>query len=226
MLDTIREAPTPEGIELTLRVAGPVPRSLAWGLDLLIRFVLSAIIQVPLVALGRFGMGMYLIVYFLLEWLYPALFEALRGATPGKSAFGLRVLHDDGTPLTWGSALARNLLRAVDFLPFLYGFGLISMLINKDFKRLGDLAAGTVVVYHKPATAYAAIPAVSAIAPGRALTLDEKRTVLDYAARAPTLTDERAAELAALVPHLTGGLAGAAAHLRLLGIANHLLGRP
>jgi uncharacterized RDD family membrane protein YckC len=220
MLDTIREAPTPEGIELTLRVAGPVPRALAWGLDLLIRFGLSLIIQLPLATLG-----MYLIVYFLLEWLHPALFEALRGATPGKSAFGLRVLHDDGTPLTWGSALTRNLLRAVDFLPLLYGFGLAAMLLNRDFKRLGDLAAGTVVVYHKPAIGYAAIPAVVAMPPERALSADEKRIVLDYAARAPALTEERAAELASLVPFLTAGLTGAAAHLRLLAIANHLLGR-
>jgi uncharacterized RDD family membrane protein YckC len=225
MLDTIRDVPTPEGIELTLRVAGPVPRALAWGLDLLIRFALSLVIQLLLVNLGRFGVGIYLIVYFMLEWLYPTLFEALRGATPGKRAFGLRVLHDDGTPLTWGSALTRNLLRAVDFLPFLYGFGLASMLLNRDFKRLGDLAAGTVVVYHKPPIGYSAIPILAAIAPQNPLSADEKRTVLDYAARTPALTEERAAELASLVPHLTGGLTGAAAHHRLLAIANYLLGR-
>jgi uncharacterized RDD family membrane protein YckC len=226
MLDTIREAPTPEGIELTLRVAGPVPRALAWTLDLLIRFAVLAIIQIPLAMLGRFGFGMALIVYFLMEWLYPTVFEALRGATPGKKAFGLRVLQDDGTPLTWGSALTRNLLRAVDFLPLMYGFGLVCMFVNRDFKRLGDLAAGTVVVYHKPALGYPAIPVVPAIAPASPLTLDERRTVLDYAARAPALTDERAAELASLVPHLTGGLSGAAAHQRLLALANHLMGRP
>jgi uncharacterized RDD family membrane protein YckC len=68
-------------------------------------------------------------------------------ATPGKRALGLKVVMDDGLPVTPAASLIRNLLRAADFLPFLYAAGLISMLVRADFKRLGDLAAGHVVVH-------------------------------------------------------------------------------
>ena len=98
--------------------------------------------------LGRAGWGVMLLTAFFVEWMLPAWFEAVWGGqTPGKRLFGLAVLNDDGTPVRWPGALTRNLLRAVDFLPLLYGIGLVTMLINRDFKRLGDLAAGTVVVY-------------------------------------------------------------------------------
>src|SRR6185503_10494552 len=113
----------------------------------------------------------------------PAMFEARwRGQTPGKRFFGLAVLNDDGTPLRWPAALTRNLLRAADFLPLLYGVGLLAMLASKDFKRLGDLAAGTVVVY-APEKRVAArrIPESNAIVPPVALRLDEQRALLELA---------------------------------------------
>jgi hypothetical protein len=138
---------------------------------------------------------------------------------------GLVVLHDDGTPVRMPASLTRNLLRAIDFAPVLYGFGLCAMLLSRDFKRLGDLAAGTVVVYREPATQYAAIPNALPLAPPVSLSLTEQRTVLDLATRTPSLTPERAQELATLAPHLTGGLQGQAALDRLLAIANHLIGR-
>ncbi len=59
----------------------------------------------------------------------------------------IKVLHELGTPVDWSASMIRNLLRVIDFLPLLYGFGLISILLNKNFKRLGDLVAGTIVVY-------------------------------------------------------------------------------
>ena len=154
MLDTTRRVATPEGIELTLRLAGPVPRALAWsgglaaargdcpcGLD--DRYVLRT---------RRHGARAH--QSFFVEWLLPAAFEARWGGqTPGKRLFGIAVLNDDGTPVRWPAALTRNLLRAADFLPLLYGVGLMSILANRDFKRLGDLAAGTVVVYDSRAAA-------------------------------------------------------------------------
>ena len=98
--------------------------------------------------LGGAGMGLWLILMFLMEWFYPVLFEVLaRGQTVGKMALGIRVLCDDGTPVGWYQSTVRNFLKFVDFLPVLYGAGLLSMLLQKDFKRLGDLAAGTLVVY-------------------------------------------------------------------------------
>src|SRR5690606_12490582 len=124
VLDTTTRIGTPEGIELTLRVAGPVPRALAWLVDLLIRGVLLSGIGFVAGMLGVMGQGVFLLSLLALEWLYPAWFEAMRGgATPGKRAFGLVVLHDDGTPVRWSAALTRNLLLALDFLPFGYFLG-------------------------------------------------------------------------------------------------------
>ena len=143
MLDTARRIATPEGIELTLRLAGPIPRALAWAIDLLIRAAILGIIAVTVAALRQFGTAILLLSAFMIEWLYPAWFEASWGATPGKRAIGLIVLNDDGTPIRWPAALTRNLLRAADFLPAMYLGGFIAMVMNRDFKRLGDLAANT-----------------------------------------------------------------------------------
>ena len=227
MLDTTRRVATPEGIELTLRLAGPVPRALAWSIDLVIRLGIVALVMMLAAQLGRAGWGVVLIAAFFVEWLLPAWLEAAwRGQTPGKRIMRLAVLNDDGTPVRWPAALTRNLLRAVDFLPFVYGVGLVSMLANRDFKRLGDLAAGTVVVYQaEKAEANKNIPAAPAIAPPVALTLEEQRAVLDLAERSVTLTQERVEELAELPVPLVGRLHGSTAALRLLGIANHIAGR-
>jgi uncharacterized RDD family membrane protein YckC len=233
MLDTTRRVATPEGIELTLHLAGPVPRALAWAIDLALRLgiVLFIMLGVSLLGLGRAGGGIVLLAAFFVEWLLPACFEAMwSGQTPGKRAMGLRVLNDDGTPLRWPGALTRNLLRAADFLPFAYGVGLLAMLANRDFKRLGDLAAATVVVYEPEKRAAAAkaaeaMPAAPAVAPPFALTLDEQRALLDLAERSPGLTVERLEELAELPTPLVGTLEGPRAAARLLGIANYIVGR-
>jgi uncharacterized RDD family membrane protein YckC len=226
MLDTARRIATPEGIELALRLAGPVPRAGAWALDCLLRLGILAVLAIVLGVLGGFGTGLFLLAWFLLEWLYPAWCEVnWGGATPGKKVMGLAVLHDDGTPVRWPAALTRNLLRAIDFLPLLYGFGLAAMLANRDFKRLGDLAAGTIVVYREARPRGFRVPQAPPLAPPVPLTLAEQRAILDFAERAQGLTPERAAELA-MIPHaLTGRLDGPAAAERLVRIANYLVGR-
>ena len=227
MLDTTRRVATPEGIELTLRLAGPVPRALAWSVDLALRIAIVLVVMTIASPLGRAGWGVVLLAAFFVEWLLPAWFEAqMRGQTPGKRLFGIAVLNDDGTPLRWPAALTRNLLRAVDFLPLMYAFGLVTMLLNRDFKRLGDLAAGTVVVYQSTAVdASRAIPQAPPVVPPVTLDLDEQRAVLELAERSSGLTRERVEELAALPTPLVGRLDGAHAAARLLGIANYLAGR-
>ncbi len=226
LLDTTRRVATPEGIELTLRLAGPVPRALAWAIDLVLR---AAVVLVVLMAAGYFGQagwGIALLAMFVVEWLAPAWFEVLwHGQTPGKRALGVAVVHDDGTPVRWGPALTRNLLRAVDFLPFLYGFGLLAMLANRDFKRLGDLAAGTVVVYAAGRSQARTLPQAPAQLPPYPLTLEEQRLVIELAERSSSLTEERLEELAELPTPLVGRATGAAAAARLLGMANHIAGR-
>ena len=227
MLDTTRKVATPEGIELTLHLAGPVPRAMAWAIDLAIRAGIVLAVMTLSLQFGRAGWGVTLLAAFFVEWLLPAWLEAVwRGQTPGKRVMRLAVLYDDGTPVRWPGALTRNLLRAVDFLPFLYGVGLVSMLANRDFKRLGDLAAGTVVVYQaEKAQANRNIPAAAAIAPPVALSLEEQRALLELAERSATLTQERVEELAELPVPLVGRLHGEGAARRLLGIANHIAGR-
>jgi uncharacterized RDD family membrane protein YckC len=227
LLDTTRRVATPEGIELTLRLAGPVPRALAWSVDLALRTAIVLVVMTLASQLGRAGWGIVLLAAFFVEWLLPAWFEAqMRGQTPGKRLFGIAVLNDDGTPLRWPGALTRNLLRAVDFLPFMYAFGLVTMLLNRDFKRLGDLAAGTVVVYQSSAVdSSRKIPDAPPVAPPVELDLDEQRAVLELAERSSGLTRERVEELAALPTPLVGRLDGAHAAARLLGMANYLAGR-
>lgn len=233
MLDTTRSIETPEGIELALRVAGPIVRSMAWSIDFGIRIVVYIILAISFAQLGEFGKGLLLLSIFLLEWFYPVLFEIYKqGATPGKSAMKIKVLHESGTPVDWSASMIRNLLRAVDFLPFLYGFGLVSMIMNKDFKRLGDLAAGTVVVYedenpsaipfskkrkgeHFPDVAPQAMPVI--------LPLAEQQAIINFAERAQHLPKARVIELANIVTPLTGKTEEAAIQ-NLYQLANGLIG--
>lgn len=226
MLDTARRVSTPEGIELTLNLAGPVPRALAWAVDFFLRALV--VLGVVMVAgyFGGAGWGLAAIVAFVAEWLAPAWFEVRwNGQTPGKRALGIAVVHDDGTPVRWGPALTRNLLRAVDFLPFFYGVGLLATLANRDFKRLGDLAAGTVVVYAPGRAAVRALPVAPPHAPAVPLSLEEQRVVLELAERSASLTTERMEELAELAAPITGAADGAASAARLIGMASHLAGR-
>ena len=226
MLDTLRAIPTPEGIELTLKVAGPIPRARAWVIDCCIRLVVVIALQVVLSALGKVGIGVFALMWFALEWLYPVLFEMLwQGATPGKRMCNLRVLHENGTPVGWHASVARNLIRAVDFLPFFYGFGMISMLLNRDFKRLGDLAAGTIVVHTGRASKSKGIPKVEPLPTSLVLDLTEQRAIIDFAERRASWSDERAEELAMHAAPLTQGARYGEAAKRLLRIANFLVGR-
>lgn len=225
MLDTYREVETPEGVELQLRAAGPVARALAFVIDLLLRGVILVLLSISLSIVGNFGMGLFLIAVFMMEWFYPVLFEVYRqGETPGKRMLGLRVLNDNGTPVGWGPSLVRNLLRAVDFLPSFYGFGLASMLLSRDFKRLGDHAAGTIVVYQDRGLRNVAIPDLPAFAPPLNLNLAEQRAVITFAERSQRLTDSRSEELADLLTPLTG-VQGRPGIQRLYQMANWLVGK-
>jgi uncharacterized RDD family membrane protein YckC len=224
VLDSARRVPTPEGIELTLRLAGPVPRAYAWVIDFLIRGAFLWALAFAVQPFAKLGVAVFLLAWFFLEWLFPAFCEVrYGGATPGKKALGLMVLQDDGTPVSWPAALTRNLLRFIDFLPAFYCVGLISTIVDRDFKRLGDLAAGTVVVYRDRAAVRMEVPPAAPLAPAVALSAAEQRAILDFAERATGLTDERQAELAGLAAPLVGATTGASE--RLLRIANHLLGR-
>lgn len=225
-LDTVRRAETPEGIALTLRPAGLVARGQAWLIDFALR--LGVFLAASMVAglLGGLGQAFFLVTFFLLEWGYPVAFELARGgATPGKRALGLKVVMDSGLPVTPGASLVRNLLRAADFLPFLYMAGSLLLLLRPDGKRLGDLAAGTLVVYAEPARLHAAIPEAEPQRPARALTPAQQVAVVEWAGRMQRLTPARVEELAQLArPAVAEGEDEAPVTPRLLAVAQWALG--
>ena len=218
LLDNIRKFETPEGVELQLQVAGPVTRGCAWLIDVLIRGVLYTLLSF-LSNLGEVGLGVMLISVFLVEWFYPVVFEVYRGATPGKSRMGLEVCKDNGTPVDWQASLIRNFLRVADFLPVLYGVGLATMLVNGEFKRLGDLVAGTLVVYKDAELKENTLPDTAPVIPEFVLLPDEQLAILSFAERAKSLTPERSAELAEILSDPLG-VKGESAVSRLYGYAN------
>ncbi len=197
MLDTTREIEVPEGVELSLAVAGLVSRSLAFMIDLLVRWAVLAAVASFIGYLGNFGGGLFLIIVFLVEWFYPVLFEVFNhGQTIGKKSMGIMVINDDGTPIDWSSSIVRNLLRFADFLPAFFGFGVLSMLINKDFKRLGDLAAGTLVVHKRKLNQSELKFEEEGVAPKLPLTLAEQSAIIGFAERSAQMSESRANELA------------------------------
>ncbi len=226
-LDTTIPVETPEGIQIDLRPAGFVARGLAYGVDLLVRIGLLYVVALVTALFGGGGVGVFLILYFLLEWFYPVLFElSAHAATPGKRVLGLRVVMDNGLPITPAASMIRNLLRTADFLPFLYTAGVLSILLRRDFKRLGDLAAATLVVYVAEAPTKVEFSNLEPEAPSIKLTLRDQAAVIAFAARLPRMTAERAHELAALAAPLSGGadVSGPVATARLTSIAHWLLG--
>ncbi|WP_211825857.1 RDD family protein [Kistimonas asteriae] len=204
LLDTTCRVETPESIDLQAEVAGVVPRMLAFALDLLIRFIIFLIVLIAVSLAGRAGEGLFLVVLFLLEWFYPVVFEVYRGGqTPGKKALGLVVVNEDLTPVGLGASVIRNLLRSVDFMPFLYGTGLVSLLLTRRFQRLGDLAAGTLVVYRSEDKVQGELPEGRPLAPSIALSLDDQMAMMSFTRRHTSLSDARQQELADILLGVT-----------------------
>src|SRR5690349_15067727 len=151
---------TPENVAFGYQIAGIGSRFLASLLDTLIVGLLQIVILVVLTLIirlfdgsafsGQIAAWVYAIfglVAAFFYWGYYVFFEMLwNGQSSGKRWVGLRVIRSDGTPITLSEALIRNLARLVDFLPAAYGIGIVTMFIDKQSRRLGDLAAGTLVV--------------------------------------------------------------------------------
>lgn len=228
IFDNVVVAETPEGILLELRPAGLGARFYAFVLDWLVRAALIYVVGTFSRFLGGIGFAFWIIFIFALEWFYPVIFElSPSGATPGKRAYGLRVVMDTGLPVTPAASVTRNLLRVADFLPLLYGFAIVSMLLRRDCKRLGDIAAATMVVYEPRAAKRVALDDVEPIPPARPLAPEDQAAVIALASRAPTLTEERLDELAALAAAVSGdaGREGPEVTRRVLGVAQFVLGR-
>jgi uncharacterized RDD family membrane protein YckC len=205
---------TPERVSLQYDIAGIGSRGAAAAIDTLIQTVLGLVVaalafggSVVLAALGfndellgslmiaLFALGLFcvLIGYFL-------LFEILwSGQTPGKRIVGARVLRENGYPIRPVEAVIRNLVRIVDGMPIFYAIGLITMLLNRRAKRLGDFAAGTIVVREGSRAALMMPPQVFAEDAPRGPTLraEDATLVRDFLLRRGGMNPQARVALAA-----------------------------
>jgi uncharacterized RDD family membrane protein YckC len=233
-LDPALRAETPEGIEIELQPAGLQARTAALFVDVLLRVVFLNIVYSITNLFHAMGMGVYLVIAFVVEWLYPVAFELAPGsATPGKRIMGLRVVMADGLPVTVAASLSRNLLRAADFLPFMYALGAVCVLTRRDFRRLGDLVADTLVVHVQPPRNHALPPGLEPVPPPVPLAPEARAALMHLALRAGRINAERLDEVAALAAPACGEAAAAAALAtgpapaltrRVLGVGYWLLG--
>ncbi len=143
---------TPEGIEFSFRLAGPVTRFLAWSVDLLVILAVNKLLNVFLGVLGiisrDIAMAAGILGYFIVSIGYGIVLEWYwHGQTLGKRLLWLRVTDASGLRLRFSQIVIRNLLRFVDSLPALYLVGGLSCLINRRAQRLGDFVANTIVVW-------------------------------------------------------------------------------
>jgi uncharacterized RDD family membrane protein YckC len=154
---------TPEQVALEFPLAGVGSRFLALAIDMLVQLAIGVLVFAVVAgtwslvrarAGGPWFLAIAVIAVFLLFYGYFAGFEAFwHGQTPGKRLVGLRVLSVTGRPARIDEAILRNLLRVIDQLPGVYAIGIITMLVSSRNQRLGDLAAGTVVVHEKALSA-------------------------------------------------------------------------
>jgi uncharacterized RDD family membrane protein YckC len=219
---------TPEQVDLAYDVAGLGSRFLATLIDSLIQtIVLIAIFLLGALGL-RWALGSFqgagdlaiagvVVVSFAVWWGYHVFFEIVRrGQSPGKRAVGLRVIKDGGYPIGLSEALVRNVLRIVDILPGTYAIGGLVMFLDGRSRRLGDMAAGTLVIKERRELELGTLhtAALDAVEPGEPipnlgrLTGADHALLRDYLARRPQLS--RAAE--PLATQLAGALAARLGH--------------
>ena len=151
---------TPENVSFAYDVAGIGSRFLATLVDSLLQGTIFAVLLIVFAlieytaaasalpaALIRLAPVLLLIALFVVQFGYFMFFELITGGqTPGKQLFGLRVIKENGYPLSPLDSIIRNLVRIIDFFPFAYGVGISVMFLNERARRLGDFAAGTLVV--------------------------------------------------------------------------------
>src|SRR5215213_3877502 len=148
--DRVRIA-TPEGVDVELTLAGIGSRFIAAILDLIVQ---GSVILAAAIVFGvsgasdsSIGVAAFTIVFFLVFFAYDVLFEVRsRGRTLGKRWTGLRVMRTGGRPVTFVPSCVRNVMRLVDILPLFYAVGMFSIFFTARNQRLGDLAAGTLIV--------------------------------------------------------------------------------
>ena len=190
---------TPEQVPLEFMLAGIGSRFMAAFLDTVIEAILYLtlfLLTLLWTSSNFYGKARSIwweaflsLVVFCINWGYYAIFESLwKGQTPGKRWAGIRVIKDSGRPINAFEAIARNLIRFVDFLPLFYGVGVITMLLNAKHRRLGDYVAGTIVVHEssdREANVFFNTPTASEFTLHQAagLTLQEAELIETFLAR-------------------------------------------
>lgn len=209
------EVTTPENVPVVYELAGPGSRFLALFIDSFIRTAATALIALGVESvmpdvLAPSQMAPWLIAVLIavvvaLNGGYLIYFETVwNGQTPGKRSLKIRAIREQGLPLDFRAALLRNVLRMVDWLPALYGVGVIAAMVNPEGKRLGDMVAGTVVIREAPESVEVHSPELSAtvqlspvgvdmtLLPLSVLSSDEWAVVYAYLQRAPELEHQTA----------------------------------
>ncbi|SRR5579883_12618 len=167
---------TPEGIEFALPLAGPVSRMLALLIDFAVIGAIGQVVRTILGPLGVLGTDVFnavnVVGYFVISLTYGAVAEWIwRGQTVGKRLLGLRVVDARGFRLEPSQVIVRNLMRFIDTLPVLYLTGGIACFFHRHHRRLGDVAAGTIVVRAPKAAA----PDLALLLGGKYNSLSESR---------------------------------------------------
>ena len=151
---------TPEAVEFTFDLSGLASRVIALIIDLLIQFILFIILMIVAmnyifynVSSEHVGTIIILVGIFIIHWGYFMFFELVwNGRSPGKKAMGCRVIRDGGLPVNFTSSLIRNFLRPIDYMLSALMIGFFIVFASPTYKRLGDLAAGTIVITERRLT--------------------------------------------------------------------------
>ncbi|MBC3881854.1 RDD family protein [Undibacterium sp. LX22W] len=195
---------TPEGVRILMTPAGPSARAWAWAIDIMICVGLYLLYSI-FVGFLNLGSGALLIGLFVLYWGYPIICEVyFNGRSIGKRALRLKVVRADGLPVGWRESTLRNLMLVADFLPAVYLTGLLCMLFDLQFRRLGDIVAGTQVIYLDIISKRVAPPDVDPIALPYPLTPEQQRVLIGLFEREANIPIERLHELASFAEPLTG----------------------
>lgn len=207
---------TPEQIELNYRIAGVGSRFCAAFIDTCLIAILLAFGWFVIIRtfsgdgfggiLSSWFIAIMGVVTFAILWGYYIVFDLItNGQSPGKRLLKLRVIKENGYPVSFVDSAIRNLVRIVDFLPGFYGIGVVAMMLDRKWRRLGDLAAGTLVIREgaelipnqlaTPVAAKKHFTYADAIQPDQ-VTEMELSTIREYLSRRRTLSIRRRSQLA------------------------------
>jgi len=219
--DEVVEVSTPERVAFQFRLGGLGSRFIALSVDLLVQIVMIVVVYtalfivgvglstlIDIIAGGKTTLGsaiantllaLAIISLFLIQWGYFVFFEVRRGGqTPGKRLMHLRVVRDKGQPVRFFDSVIRNILRIVDALPGTQMVGVVSILANKRNKRVGDLAAGTIVVRE------ASLPAPAHAAAAAAIESDDAALIAEFLRRREQMSPAGRLETARTLAKLAG----------------------